>query len=124
MPLAHIASQIAHHPVRVECFVPDPKSEWATITPDLGVILIDPSLCTSVRRYLHGQRGPKEAFGILVLTHEAIHARGVINETETECEAYSTVLARWKPKGAFLRLVRKAHGVIRSVDGYHDHPCS
>lgn len=55
-----------------------------------GVIKLDVRTCDDLADYLDhpGQANHRELYALHVLTHEAIHVAGIINEIKTDCMAF------------------------------------
>lgn len=122
-PVVAAARAIAGWPVQVRCGRLTDGGEFATM-----VILLDQTVCTELRRYLHGTVDADTAWGVLALTHEAVHAAGLISETDTECEASRLVrfTARHLGRPAtpkLLRLAARAHTWVRTHSAYGIGPC-
>lgn len=97
--LSRIASALVGHRVSVHCqsfgqALTDLGSElgYVDIGPDgpEPSTLIKRDACTRLREYAGGRRAHPSADAVVavhVLTHEAMHMRGLLNEAQTECAA-------------------------------------
>ena len=98
--LSRVASALVGHPVRVHCqtFM----QAMGDVGAELGYVrwdadgdpepqtLIKRDPCGALRHYYggHRQHPPRDvAIAVHVLTHEAMHMRGQLNEAAAECEA-------------------------------------
>lgn len=97
--LSRVATTLAGHPVKVHCqsfgqALTDLGSELGyvkfTPTGPERSALIKRDACGELRRYAGGERSRPTLDALIavhVLTHEAMHMRGLRNEAETECAA-------------------------------------
>lgn len=98
--LSAVASRLVGHPVKVHCQTA--SEEFVDAGAELGYVRFDASgapepravikhaQCGHLRDYLgHRGRAPKvdELVAVHILTHEAMHMRGILNESEAECAA-------------------------------------
>jgi hypothetical protein len=141
--LSAVASQLVGHPVHVHCQTAG--EEFVDAGAELGYVrwdargvpepktLIKREPCGELRRYLsdHG-RNPRveELIAVHVLTHEAMHMRGLTNEAEAECAAMQRDARTARLLGADERaarsLARRYYGVMytRMPDDYRTPTCS
>lgn len=81
-------SEFVGRPVTVFC---EPTLPWAygLYDPYVDEIELERYYCNPLRSLAGGQlvRPWRTAVGLVTLTHEAVHARGVVGEGRTECRA-------------------------------------
>jgi hypothetical protein len=98
--LARVASELAGHPVTVRC---ETLSEaWTDAHPELGYVRFDASgrpeplatitvqACRDLRAWVgsdHDRIREEQMIAVHVLTHEAMHLTGELDEARTECRA-------------------------------------
>lgn len=98
--LSAVASRLVGHPVQVHCQTAG--EEFVDAGAELGYVRFDSAgvpekravikraQCDHLRDYLsRGGRTPQvdELVAVHLLTHEAMHLRGILNESEAECAA-------------------------------------
>ena len=124
-----VASRIAGAPVRVACAQTYADYEaWNGMGPffarvflgytDLRepVVYLSPRACLPL---LAGWADPDFGRGVLVLTHESVHQRGVANERWTECTALPLVTTTaewlgtpWQAMGAVYAGAKAQHDAL------------
>ena len=111
--LTPIASDVSGKPVFVRCATSEatweaflrpwdlpPRIQGLTF-PDNDGTYLKPTVCRALEGWLRGRSAPSvETLGVmaLVLAHEAVHTRGVDDESVTDCTALRelpSVLRRW-----------------------------
>jgi hypothetical protein len=97
--LSDVASELVGHRVRVDCQTAG--QSFVDATGDLGHVpfqngrpsgpaLVKLEQCTAIRHYLddHGRAPtPEQVVAVHVLTHEAMHLAGTLDEARAECQA-------------------------------------
>lgn len=96
------SSWVAGHPVTVQCS----KLQWHAAADPIGydgedgftyigtpITYVRPYLCAALDKgWTEMQDGEDYVDAVLTVTHEAVHQRGISNESITECTAYHMAL--------------------------------
>ncbi len=151
--LALVASAVALRDVQVSC--PGFWTRLVEITPNAGWVAFDDqgrpadeaslsaSTCASLERIWRGQQGSFACLraggcdgktiaavsGIVTLSHESWHLRGIVNEAQTQCYAIQTTEAVARSLGVAQQDARVIAAVVAADDSrasegeYHSSRC-
>jgi hypothetical protein len=127
------SSRVAGKPVRVYCGpreLPPLDGHSGATWPGSNFVHLDNEVCASLgdlQRRLR-VRDDRAAWGLLTIVHESLHARGLVDENETDCAALKQLAASaildfgFKPRTTRLRIIVRTTWLLHRTGPYADGP--
>ncbi len=91
--------------------------------PDTGEVTIKTYWCKRIKSYLKDPENAnqRERYSIMLLVHEAMHIRGELNESKTECQAIQRHVRAAKMLGVPHEIAVK-HAKLYFLEEFRRHP--